>query len=179
MDVVLRVAQVAQHRQTQTGDELLQLVGRDGARIHPHAHDADLELVGVAEPGDFVEKGARGVDVEDAGLQRHQHLVGHAHHVLEAPAVQAGGGVQHHVGCVARGARDQVVGHLPGADGARGRRAQLQPQARRLLAVRVSEHDGMALGGEVPRHMGGQGGLPHTPLGIRNHHDRHTDLLVV
>ncbi len=51
VDVVLRVAQVAQHGQAQAAHELGQFVGRDGARIDPHADDADIELVRTARLG--------------------------------------------------------------------------------------------------------------------------------
>ena len=36
----------------------------------------------------------------------------------------------------------------------------------------------MALPGPVTGHVGGQRGLAHAPLGIRNHHDGHDALLV-
>ena len=69
MHVVLGVAQETQHRQAQAIDEFAQLIGRNGARIDPHADQADLQAPRVALFGQFVQEGARGVDVEDAGLQ--------------------------------------------------------------------------------------------------------------
>src|SRR5690606_16313175 len=68
VDVVLRVAQKAQHRPAQTGHELAQLVGGDGALVHPHAHDAHLHTRRALALGQLIEEGARGVDVEDARL---------------------------------------------------------------------------------------------------------------
>ena len=83
----------------------------------------------------------RRVDVEDARLQRDQHLVGELHHLVEALAVQAGRRVEHDVGRALgrphdrrRGATSQalIVGR-PGGP-------QAEPGARRLLAVDVAQH---------------------------------------
>src|SRR5690349_1434704 len=71
LHVVLGVAQLAQYRHAKAGDELVQPVGRQGAGVHAHAHEADLRLFGAALLLQPVEEIARGVDVEDARLQRH------------------------------------------------------------------------------------------------------------
>src|SRR5450759_1476287 len=47
MNIVLRVAQVAEHRQTQGSHKFAQFVGGNGARVDPHADQADLQLVMV------------------------------------------------------------------------------------------------------------------------------------
>ena len=125
----------------------------------------------------LVEERLGGVDVEDAGLQRHDDLVGHLEHIFQGAAVQACGRVEHRVrGALGRLGQGIHIG-VPPADGGHGGGAQAQPQVGRFLGVHIAQDDRMPLAGVVTRHVCRKGGLAHTPLGIGNNNHWHVDLL--
>src|SRR3990167_682467 len=177
LDVVLCVAHKAQHRQAQAVDKGVQLVGCAGAFIHAHTHDTNLRLGGVSAIGQLVQKGAGGKDVEHTGLQWYHHLVGEFEYLFQALAMQAGRGVQHHVGGALGRFGNLVITHVPAADGPGRSRPQGEPEPRGLLPVGIPQHDGMPLGGKVARNLGSQGGLTHSAFGIGDNNHGHTRLL--
>jgi hypothetical protein len=115
----------------------------------------------------------RGVDVEHAGLQRHDDVVGQLHHRLQAFAVQARRRVQHDVGGALGRAHDVVAVEVPALYRWQRVRAQLQPQAGRLLAIDVAQHDLVPLAGEIARDVARQRGLADAALGVGHHDHRH------
>ena len=104
-----------------------QLVGRDRALARAHA-DARAVCTLVAAPvrEQLVDEVVRRVDVEDARLQRDQHLVGELHHLVEALAVQAGRRVEHDVGR-ALGRPHDLVARRPPRSRSCGRPAGRRP----------------------------------------------------
>ena len=126
----MRVPQVAQHRQAQTVDKLTQLVSGNGAGLHTHAHNAYIQVGQFLFFGQFVQEVTCGVHVKQARLQRHDELGSHAHHIIEAPAVQATWGVQHHMGGALGGFDDQIGRDIPGGNGPGLFGPQTQPQTR-------------------------------------------------
>ena len=129
--VVLRVAQEAEHRHARALSRKSRSwsVAIVPSRVRMPTI-ADLHLVAAPVRQQLAHEVVRGVDVEDARLQRHQHLVGELHHLVEALAVQAGGRVEHHVRRALGRAHDVAVAHLPGADRAAGPAGRSASQVR-------------------------------------------------
>ncbi|MEO5698026.1 MAG: hypothetical protein ABIQ60_12940, partial [Burkholderiaceae bacterium] len=73
---------------------MAQLVGGDRALAGARADDGELDAGAAPVIEQLIDEVVGGVDVEDARLQRDQHLVGELHHLVEALAVQAGGRVE-------------------------------------------------------------------------------------
>ena len=126
--------------------------------------------------GELVQKAAGGKNIEHAGLQRHDHLVGQLENVVKTPAVQAGGRVEDHMGRAFGWARNQVGIDVPGLNRPCTGRPQAQPQPGRLLAVCIAEHDRMALTGKITRNIGRQRRLTDAAFRIGNHNHRHANL---
>jgi hypothetical protein len=176
VDVVLRVAQEAQQGHIDALEEGAQLVGRDRAFARAHADHRHLHLAAAPVGEQVVDELVRRVDVEDAGLERDQHLVGQLHHLVEALAVQSRRRVENDVGRSLRRPDHVALGHFPGRDLRQSVGAQAEPGARRLLAIDVAQHDGAAARREIAREIGRQRRLAHSALRVRDHDHRHAAL---
>ncbi len=168
LHVVLRVAQVRNHRQADAVEEALEFAGGPRAGIDAHGDDGDkgLVLADFLLLEQLVEEMPRRQDVENRRLQGHDHAPHQLQHMAQLLAMQAGRRVEHDMGGVLRRPRRLVGFDVPGGDPRQRRRAQLEPFARGLLAVDVTEHDTLALAREPAGEIGRQRGLADATLGI-------------
>src|ERR1019366_2621274 len=91
--VVLRVTQEPEQGHAHRIEEVAQLVGGDRAFARSRADDRELDVRAAPVREQLLDEFVRRVDVEDARLQRNEHLVGQPHHFVETLAVQARGRV--------------------------------------------------------------------------------------
>ena len=97
------------------------MIGSNGAGIDPHTDQAHLGLAGMLVLQQLVQKRAGSKNIKYAGLQRHNDVAGHLHHFVQALAVQAGGRVQHHMGCAFGRFGDMVDVRFPSGNWPRRR----------------------------------------------------------
>jgi hypothetical protein len=104
--------------------------------------------------------------VENRRLQRHDDAFYQLEYMPQLFAMQACRGVKDDVGGVL-GRPCRLLGlYVPAGDARQGRRAQLEPLARRLLAVDVAEHDAIAALREPCRQVSCQRGFADAALGV-------------
>ena len=178
LHVVLGVAQLGQQRQPELLDELMQLLLRQRPLAHPHRHQGDVGPAGrpVAIPGrilQFADEVVCRLDVKQAGLQRHEHPVGHLQRLRQLLPVESGGGVEHRVRHPLGGA--QLLGgrQFPAADRRQRGGSLRQPTGRGLLPVDVAQHDRMAAMGQEAREVARERALANAALGVGDQDHRH------